>query len=92
MINHVSSPVMHPTLQQPRDPKKWSACVKLEASFLTEMLKDAGYAKPSEEFGGGIGEEQFASFLQESQAQKIAESGGIGLAKHLYHELSRKAK
>ena len=59
----------------------------LEAEFLTEMLKAAGLGKPSEGFGGGIGEEQFASFLREAQADKIAQAGGLGLAEVIYQSL-----
>lgn len=38
---------------------------KLEASFLAEMLKHTGLGEGSGAFSGGIGEEQFASFLRE---------------------------
>jgi len=52
----------------------------LEAAFLSEMLKHAGYGKARESFGGGVGEDQFGSLLRDMQARRIAESGGIGLA------------
>lgn len=60
---------------------------KLEASFLAEMLKSAGMGASSESYGGGAGEEQFASFLREAQAVEMAKAGGIGLAEHLFMAL-----
>lgn len=50
-----------------------------ESAFLAQMLAAAGAGKPSETLGG-IGESQFASLLLESQAQRIAKRGGIGVA------------
>lgn len=50
-----------------------------EAAFLAEMLGAAGLGKPSDGFSGGVGEEQFASFLTQAKAQAIAARGGIGL-------------
>lgn len=60
---------------------------KLEATFLAEMLKDAGFAKAPEALGGGIGEEQFASFLTEAVADEMAAAGGIGLSQSLFEAL-----
>ena len=63
------------------------AAVKLEATFLAEMLKSAGLGEGSNSFGGGIGEEQFSSFLVQAQAEALAESGGIGLAEALFEAM-----
>lgn len=63
------------------------AAQQLEASFIAEMLKAAGLGKTSESFGGGVGEDQFASFLRQAQADEMVKSGGIGLAESLYHAL-----
>ncbi|SLN13815.1 Rod binding protein [Aquimixticola soesokkakensis] len=60
---------------------------KLEASFLSEMLKSSGLGKTPDSFGGGEGEDQFSSFLREAQAEKMVESGGIGLAEHIFESL-----
>lgn len=68
------------------DPLRQTA-ERLEASFLAEMLKLAGLGKTSKEFGGGAGEDQFASFLREAQAKEMVKSGGIGLAESFYHAL-----
>ncbi|MEP2532351.1 rod-binding protein [Shimia sp.] len=63
------------------------AAEDLEASFLAEMLKSAGFGKPRESFGGGAGEDQFASFLRMEQARAMVRSGGIGLTEAFYNAL-----
>lgn len=64
------------------------AARELEATFLAEMLNHAGFGQTSESFGGGIGEDQFASFLVQEQARALVRSGGIGLAEQLFRALS----
>lgn len=66
------------------------AAEKIEASFLSEMLKAAGVGKTSDAFGGGVGEEQFASFLRDAQAEQMVRAGGIGLAESLFQALKEK--
>ena len=66
------------------------AAQELEANFLAEMLKSAGIGKTPEGFGGGAGEDQFASFMRMEQARQMAEQGGIGLAESLYHALKER--
>ncbi|MBL4917006.1 rod-binding protein [Szabonella alba] len=65
---------------------------ELEAAFLSEMLGHAGLGAAggslSGNFGGGIGEEQFASFLRDEQARAMVRAGGIGLAERLFHALA----
>lgn len=78
-----------PTQAEPRDPAVWKASQNLEASFLAEMLKSVGMDGNQSEFGGGMGEEQFASFLREAQAQKMVEAGGVGLAEAFYLSLMK---
>jgi Rod binding domain-containing protein len=63
------------------------AADKLEATFLAEMLKSAGFGKTSETFGGGAGEDQFASFLVQAQAEQMVKAGGIGLAEQIFNAL-----
>ncbi|WP_424438664.1 rod-binding protein [Planktotalea sp.] len=53
---------------------------KLESVFLAEMLKAAGVGETPDAFGGGAGEDQFASFLREAQAREMVRAGGLGLA------------
>ena len=69
------------------DRKLREAAQKLEATFLAEMLKSAGVGAPRDSFGGGIGEEQFASFLREAQAEEMVKAGGIGLAEALFEAM-----
>ncbi len=63
------------------------AAVKLEATFLFEMLKSAGLGQSRSSMGGGPGESQFGSFLAQAQADEIARAGGVGLAESLFHAL-----
>lgn len=70
------------------NPALRDAAEKLEATFLAEMLKSAGLGAPRETFGGGIGEEQFASFLREAQAEAMVAAGGIGLAQALFEAMT----
>lgn len=68
---------------------KQKAC-DLEAAFLAEMLSHAGLDSAEGGFSGGVGEEQFASFLREAQAKAIVAKGGLGLAENLYQSLVRR--
>jgi len=60
---------------------------ELEATFLAEMLKSAGLGETPSGFGGGAGEDQFASFLRLEQARAIVDAGGIGLAQSLFEAI-----
>lgn len=64
---------------------------ELEAAFLSEMLGFAGLGRVGETFGGGIGEEQFSSFLRQEQARAIVDKGGIGLAERLFRAMAEGA-
>jgi len=61
-----------------------AAAVKLEAGFLSEMLKAAGFGQQISGFSGGTGEDQFASFYRDAVAQRMAEAGGLGLAEQFF--------
>lgn len=61
---------------------------QLETAFLAEMLGHAGLGDTRQSFGGGIGEEQFASFLRHDQAAAMVRAGGIGLTESLFRALS----
>ena len=61
---------------------------ELEATFLSEMLGHAGFDTGQEgTFAGGIGEEQFTSFLRAEQARLMVARGGIGLAETLFRAM-----
>lgn len=66
----------------------------LEAAFLAEMLKHAGFGEPRDDdsFGGGIGEEQFSSMLRDHHASAIASRGGLGLSEQIFTSLVRRAE
>lgn len=70
-----------------RDVRLRDAARELEATFLSEMLKAAGLGNRSAGFGGGAGEDQFASLLRDEQARQMVRAGGIGLAEHLFRAL-----
>ena len=74
-----------------RDQKLREAARELEANFLAEMLKSAGVGKTPDAFGGGAGEEQFASFLRLEQAREMVNAGGIGLAQSLFEAMKERA-
>lgn len=73
------------------DARLRAAAEKLEAGFIAEMLKSAGFGAPREAFGGGAGEDQFASFLREAQATEMVRAGGIGLAQSLFEAMKARA-
>ncbi|MCA1776685.1 MAG: rod-binding protein [Loktanella sp.] len=62
----------------------------LEATFLAEMLKATGLGSMQGDFGGGIGEDQFQSFLTDAQAREMVENGGIGLAEAIFAAMTRR--
>jgi len=89
-ISSVSAPPLSDAKTEPSGPDHTAlrkAAVDLEASFLAEMLKSAGFGKSRDSFGGGAGEDQFGSLLVRAQAEKMAQAGGIGLAESLYQAL-----
>lgn len=88
----VSSGAAPGTRPAPRDEAALRiAAEKLESTFLAEMLKSAGLGRPRESFGGGAGEEQFASFLRQAQADAMVKAGGIGLAEAIFEALKERA-
>lgn len=63
---------------------------ELEATFLSEMLKSAGLGETRTAFGGGAGEDQFASLMRDEQARQMVKAGGIGLAETLFQSLKER--
>lgn len=74
---------------QKRNPALWKAAQEMEASFLSEMLKSAGFGKVSSSFGGGAGEEQFASFLVDAQSRQLVRTQGFGIAEAVFESMLR---
>ncbi len=87
MIDGVAARGMLPPARPAKDDPLWQAAQKLEATFLSEMLKSAGFGEGQESFGGGVGEQQFSSYLRDLRADEMARAGGIGLAQSLYAAL-----
>ena len=84
---HVSGPATTP---EKRDQALREAAQKLEAGFLSEMLQSAGLGESRTGFGGGAGEDQFASFLVQAQAEEMVKAGGIGLAESIFQALKER--
>ncbi|MEM9497644.1 MAG: rod-binding protein [Pseudomonadota bacterium] len=63
----------------------------LEATFISEMLKSAGFGAQENSFSGSAGEDQFASFHRDAIARKIAAGGGIGLAEQIVRHIAKEA-
>jgi hypothetical protein len=40
--------------------------------------------------GGGIGEERFASFLRDAQAEALVRRGGLGLAQMIFDAMMKR--
>jgi|FLOH01.1.fsa_nt_gi peptidoglycan hydrolase FlgJ len=81
-----------PALLQSSDSAMREAANKLEANFVAEMLKSAGFGKSRDSFSGGAGEDGFASFLVQAQADLIVKAGGFGLAESIYNALKIKGE
>lgn len=90
MLTPVSpGPAANPLASNPQAKEALHVQAKaLEAAFLSEMLGYAGFGAARESFGGGIGEEQFGSFLRQEQANALEARGGIGLAESLFRAMS----
>lgn len=89
LISFPAAPHASAPMQARQDEAMRKAAVALEASFLSEMLRQAGLGESSGAFSGGIGEEQFASFLRDEQAKLMAQAGGIGLAETIFQAMNR---
>ena len=87
MINALSAETAVKPASVNRNDALQAAAKELEATFLAEMLKSAGFGQSRESFGGGSGEDQFASFLVLEQAKAMVEAGGIGLSESLFNAL-----
>ncbi|MFT5786768.1 MAG: flagellar protein FlgJ [Ascidiaceihabitans sp.] len=89
-VNPIPPTAAAPFQAPTRDAALLDAAKKLEATFLAEMLKAAGFGQARESMGGGEGEDQFASFLVQEQATAMVEAGGIGLAENLFRSLKER--
>lgn len=79
-----------PALNPARAAQLMKKAKELETSFLSEMLSYTGLDSQKGEFGGGIGEDQFSSFLREAQAKAMVDHGGLGLSQTIFNALVRR--
>lgn len=63
---------------------------EMETAFLSEMLSYTGLDAQKGAFSGGVGEDQFASFLRDTQAKAMVAHGGIGLSQTIFNALARR--
>jgi len=70
-----------------RQNERQDVAKNLEIAFISEMLSFVGMKEISEDFGGGVGESQFQSFLREQHAKLIVEKGGLGLTEQFANSL-----
>jgi Rod binding domain-containing protein len=87
VIREMNVTQVTPVALAPREQSLRETAEKLEAAFLSEMLKAAGLGEARGAFGGGAGEEQFSSFLRDEQARAMTAHGGIGLAQSIFEAL-----
>ena len=76
----------------PADAAAREAAEAFEAAFLAEMLKMSSLNTMPEGFGGGAGEEAFASLLTDEYARLLGERGGIGLAEQVFELLKQRTR
>lgn len=86
-VSSASIPLPQSTMTPERAEQLMDVAKALEAQFLSEMLKSAGVGKTPDAFGGGSGEDQFASFMRDEQAKQMTQAGGIGLAQALFESM-----
>ncbi len=68
------------------------ACEKFEAVFISKLWKEMRNTVPKEGYMHAKQEEQYISMFDREFAEKMAASGGIGLADMIYEQLSEKLK
>lgn len=87
MFPAYSSPARPTENKVEAEARLYDVSTELEATFLFEMLKSTGLGKGRSEFGGGAGEDHFASLLLRQQAEAMTENGGIGIAEKIFDAL-----
>lgn len=75
--------------QQGKNEELMDAAQQFEALFLQQILDGMRDTIPeSDLLDGGFAEETYEGMLDEAYAEKMAESGGIGLADMIYEQLT----
>lgn len=79
-----------PRIAEPsRDAEFRQAAKEFEATFIAQMLSQAGLGK-TVGANAGFGGEAFSALLVEKYAEQIADRGGFGLADAVYEQLKRR--
>lgn len=86
-MNNIETVTPTPRIETTKNAAVWKAAQSLETTFVAEMLKLTGLGKSRESFGGGVGEDQFSSFLTREYAAATVSAGGVGLAESIYESL-----
>lgn len=68
------------------------ACEKFEAVFISKLWKEMKSTVGKEGYLHSKQEDQYMSMFDREFAEKMAQSGGIGLADMIYDQLSEKLK
>lgn len=68
------------------------ACENFEAVFISKLWKEMKSTVPKEGYLHSKNEDQYMSMFDREFAEKMAQSGGIGLADMIYDQLSEKLK
>ncbi len=93
MIDPIAPAMAHPAKtshggRAVSDPALMAVANEFEAVFLAEMLSHTSIGTTSESFGGGVGEDAFASLLTREWANHITKRGGVGLSEQIYQSLT----
>jgi Rod binding domain-containing protein len=92
----IPSPIAPTGAARPRpaipDAALREAAQSFEATFLAEMLQYTGLNAMPAGFGGGAGEQAFASLLTGQYAERLAARGGIGIAERIFEVLQQRAE
>ncbi|MEL6281355.1 MAG: rod-binding protein [Pseudomonadota bacterium] len=70
-----------------RDALAWEKAKEFEAVFLAQMLDHAGLGATPSAYGGGQGEDAYASFLTREYARIVAEESSVGIAEQVFQAM-----
>lgn len=85
------SKMLHPSMPRSSEMTLRQTAMKLEATFLGEMLKSTGFGKQESSFSGGIGENYFAQLQRQAVAEEMVRKGGVGIAEHIFKTLKEQS-
>jgi len=92
LTNNPSQHRLADVMHSKADPqtKMKAAAENYEAVFINQMFSQMFEGIPTDGIGhGGQAEETWRGMLVNEYSKSVAKAGGIGLAKHIYHDLVR---